>query len=91
MEFASPSTIHSGKLDSADDPELTHRFHTMQNMLDFSPTTEPDEELHFLAAEEPGSFTEAEHHATWRHAMLEEMEAIEDNHTWHLTTRPLGQ
>jgi hypothetical protein len=91
VEFVSPPTIHSGELDSADDPELTHRFRTMQNVLDYDPATEPDEELHFLAAEEPGSFTEAEEHATWRRAMLEEMEAIEDNKTWHLTTLPLGQ
>jgi hypothetical protein len=80
VEFTSPSSINFSTFDSADDTELTHRFCTMQNVLDVGPAAEPDEELHFLAPEEPCSFGEAEQHATCRSVMQEEMEATEDNH-----------
>ncbi|MBE3102865.1 MAG: hypothetical protein IMZ40_01355 [Bacilli bacterium] len=62
----------------------------MQNVLDAGPATEPDEELHFLATEEPSSFSEASSDASWRRAMEEEMSAIEANSTWRLATLPPG-
>jgi hypothetical protein len=49
-----------------------------------------DYELHMDFGEEPGSFTEAEEHSCWRHAMAEEMACIEANHTWSLTELPHG-
>lgn len=36
------------------------------------------------------SFKEAEQYAWWRQAMLEEMDSIESNETWHLVTLPAG-
>nr|XP_051183944.1 uncharacterized mitochondrial protein AtMg00820-like [Lolium perenne] len=69
---------------------LEHRFRTLRNVLVVGPATEPDEELHFLATEETGSFSEAKMDINWRRAMEEEMEAIEENWTWHLTTLPPG-
>lgn len=44
-----------------------------------------------LAAEEPTSFAEAEKEACWRHAMKEELAAIQDNETWEITSLPTGQ
>ena len=67
MELLSPPTSFSDNvLDAADDIEREDRFRTLQNVLDFSPADDPDEELHFLAAEEPASFSEAEQEANWR-------------------------
>ena len=43
-----------------------------------------------LAAEEPTTFGEAEHHQEWRRAMLEEISSIEDNKTWRLVDLPPG-
>ena len=77
-------------LDAEDDTELEHRFRTLQNVLDAGLAQEPDEELHFLASEEPGSFDEAKSDASWRRAMQEELEAIESNSTWWLATLPPG-
>lgn len=65
VEFASPQSINSSTFESADDTELTHRFCIMRNVLHISPVAESDKELHFLAAEEPCSFGEAEQHAIW--------------------------
>jgi hypothetical protein len=77
-------------LDAEDDSELEHRFRTLQNVLGDGLDTEPDEELHFLATEVPGSFSEAKSDANRRRATEEEMEAIEENSSWRLTTLPPG-
>jgi hypothetical protein len=47
-------------------------------------------ELMLAVGEEPATFAEAEQHAPWRGAMLEEMAAIERNKTWRLTNLPPG-
>ena len=41
--------------------------------------------------DEPSSFTEAERSPSWRKAMIEEIEAIEENGTWYLTDLPPGR
>jgi hypothetical protein len=58
---------------------LEHRFRTLRIVLDTSLATESDEELHFLATEEPDLFNEAKPDARRRHALEEEMEGIEEN------------
>jgi hypothetical protein len=90
VEFVSPPSRYVSTLDAKDDSNLEYRFRTLQNVLDAGPAMEPDEELHFLATEEPGSFSEAKSDASWRRAMEEEMSAIEENSTWRLTTLPPG-
>ncbi|KAK2630796.1 hypothetical protein QOZ80_UnG0725510 [Eleusine coracana subsp. coracana] len=47
--------------------------------------------LYMVGAEEPTSFAEAEQEACWRKAMLEELQAIEENRTWTLTELPSGR
>jgi len=49
------------------------------------------EELHAVSPDEPASFAEAERCPSWRKAMMEEMEAIEDNKTWSLADLPPGR
>jgi hypothetical protein len=39
------------------------------------------EELHVVSSNESASFTEAEHSPSWRKAMMEEMDSIEENGT----------
>ena len=53
VEFVTPPSRYASTLDAEDDTAFEHRFRTLRNMLDAGPATEPDEELHFLATEEP--------------------------------------
>jgi hypothetical protein len=39
------------------------------------------EELHVVSSDEPTSFAETEHIPSWRKAMMEEMDSIEENGT----------
>jgi hypothetical protein len=48
------------------------------------------EELNLLSTEEPCTFAEAEHDAVWRAAMQEEIDSVEQNHTWELADLPHG-
>jgi hypothetical protein len=61
------------------------RFHTIDNIV-----AEFAEELLLVVSEEPATFAEAEPHPAWRGTMLEEMNAIEENGTWELTSLPPG-
>jgi hypothetical protein len=52
--------------------------------------TDDDECLHLMVGEEPTSFAEAEKEDCWRRAMLDELQSIDENRTWTLTTIPAG-
>ncbi|KAL2230795.1 UNVERIFIED_CONTAM: Retrovirus-related Pol polyprotein from transposon RE2 [Sesamum indicum] len=70
-----------------------------------SPTRSPDipdlisvrrsarnrQRLTWLNDFEPRSFTEAVVHQEWKDAMQSELDALEKNHTWELTTLPEGK
>jgi hypothetical protein len=47
--------------------------------------------LFAMSADEPGSWEGAERQPCWRAAMLEELKAIEENHTWKLTELLAGR
>lgn len=49
------------------------------------------EELHFRGIDEPTNFKQAAVNHNWMRAMNQEMESIEENTTWDLTTLPPGQ
>jgi hypothetical protein len=47
----------------------------------FAPHALVAQDLHVVSANEPASFAEAEHNPSWRKAMMEEMDSIEENGT----------
>jgi hypothetical protein len=49
------------------------------------------EELHLVSSDKPATFTEAERSLSWRKAMMEEMNSIEENGTWILVDLPPGR
>jgi hypothetical protein len=57
-------------------------------MPGFAPRALVAEELHVVSSDEPASFTEAEHNPSWRKAMMEVMDSIEENGTWGLVGLP---
>jgi hypothetical protein len=50
----------------------------------------PQEELHAVSVEEPGSLDEATCNPNWQIAMVEELKSIEDNDTWDIVDLPDG-
>jgi hypothetical protein len=55
---------------------------TMSDILvtpGFTPHALVIEELHVVSSNEPTSFTEVERSLSWRKAMMEEMDSIEEN------------
>jgi hypothetical protein len=52
--------------------------------------TDDDEFLHLMVGEEPMLFIEAEKEDCWHRAMLDELQSIDENKTWTLTTLPAG-
>lgn len=95
--FVSPPPDAHDFLDSNN--EVMPRFCTLEDVLDnTSPTglapRNLDAELFVQVGEEPASFIEAKRHSSWWQVMLEEMESIKSNETWHpvplqLATDPL--
>lgn len=62
-------------------------------MADIIKNTEPielDEELLLMGIDEPTSYKQANKDMEWGKAMIQEMESIERNKTWHLTELPKG-
>jgi hypothetical protein len=57
----------------------------------FAPRALVAEELHVVSFDEPNSFTEDERRPSWRNAMMEEMDSIEENGTWSLVDLPPGR
>ena len=85
VEFASPPTGGDDNLDADHDEEAPLRFRKIENILGptsplgFAPRALLMEELHTVSPDEPASFAEAERCPSWRKAMMEEMESIENN------------
>jgi hypothetical protein len=73
-----------------DGEEAPRRYRTMDNVISESDAVTL-EELHLATGDEPSSSEEAEPHAAWRAAMMDEMGSIEENKTWTLTTLPAGK
>jgi hypothetical protein len=80
-----------------DDDALLH-FRSMSDILatpGFAARALVAEELHVVSSDKPASFAEAEHSLSWRKAMMEEMDSIEENGTWSLVDlsprrKPIG-
>lgn len=93
VEFATPPPDAEDQLD-AKHGDTPVRFRRVDNILDVLPGLAvrglAEEELNMLSAQEPASLAEAEKKDEWQQAMKEEMEAVEENKTWRLTTLPPG-
>ena len=66
------------------------KFRSLKEIYDN--THEIDEEvgLCFLSVDEPTNYAEAAGNENWRHAMIEEIEAIRKNNTWEFAKLPEG-
>ncbi|KAG8097902.1 hypothetical protein GUJ93_ZPchr0013g34364 [Zizania palustris] len=94
VHVSPPGGMEDG-LDADQEEEAPLRFRTLQNIEEAGPALglmgqEHQAELLVMDIEEPTSFQEAYEHAPWRKAMQTEMDAIEENGTWHLTEAPAG-
>ncbi|KAF0894043.1 hypothetical protein E2562_033922 [Oryza meyeriana var. granulata] len=96
LESVAPPSNISDTLD-VDHDDAPLRYRVVDNILGQAPAPglAPREldagELYFVSAKEPSSFREAEHHHSWRRAMMEEMDSINDNRTWDLVDPPPSQ
>jgi hypothetical protein len=70
--------------------EAPCRYRTLES-VDHDLEAADANELLFASSGEPITFQEAEPHAAWRAAMMDEMASIEENKTWSLTTLPAGK
>jgi hypothetical protein len=87
IKFVTPPTG-----ESVDSDDVGLRFRTMQNIID-----SPDEVqgfeysgLCYFATEEPISVEEALFEQCWKNAMITEMNSIQSNKTWELSSLPTG-
>jgi hypothetical protein len=78
----------------ADHDDTPLRFRSMSDILTtlgFTLRALVAEELHVMSSDEPTSFAEAEPSSSWRKAVMEEMDSIEENGTWSLVNLPPGR
>jgi hypothetical protein len=76
--------VDDENLDADHDDDTPLRLRSMSDILatpGFAPRALVAEELHAVNSDESASFTEAEHSPSWRKAMMEEMDSIEENDT----------
>jgi hypothetical protein len=76
--------INDENLDADHDDDAPLRFRSMSDILAtsrFAPRALVAEELHVVSSDEPTSFIEAEISPSWRKAMMEEIDSIEENGT----------
>jgi hypothetical protein len=86
--------INNENLDGDHDDDAPLCFRSMSDILvtpGFAPCALVAEELHVVSFDEPTSFAKAEHNPSWRKAMMEEMDSIEENCTWSLIDLPPGR
>lgn len=82
------STRNPDNYDDSTEPKKTRRLSEIYNetsMVDL------DEELYLVGFEEPANYRQAIQDNNWKQAMRREINSIEENNTWKLTTLPPGQ
>jgi hypothetical protein len=80
-------------LDADHDDDAPLHFHSMSDILTmprFALRVLVAKKLHMMSSNELASFTEAERNPSWRKAMIEEMDSIEENGTRSLVDLPPG-
>jgi hypothetical protein len=79
--------VNDENLDADNDDDAPLHFRSMSDIIvtpGFAPRALVAKELHVVSSNEPTSFIEAEHSPSWRKAMMDEMDSIEENGTWSL-------
>ncbi|KAD7117108.1 hypothetical protein E3N88_04376 [Mikania micrantha] len=84
-EYTSTSDSSSNKYDHTP----PRGFRTIGSINEVAPVVEINELL--LAEDEPRNYKEASEDEKWIEAMKAEIDSINKNHTWNLTTLPNGQ
>jgi hypothetical protein len=86
-----PAEQDEDNLDAGVDPDGTHRYRRVLDLVD------PDaqnpgraERLLLTPTGEPSTLAEAEGDEAWRLAMVDELASIEQNSTWTLVDLPTG-
>jgi hypothetical protein len=86
--------VDDENLDANHDDDAPLRLHNISDILatpGFVPRALVAEELHVVSSNERTSFAETERSPSWRKAMMEEMDSIEENGTWSLVDLPPGR
>jgi hypothetical protein len=86
--------VNNENLDADHDDDAPLRFCSMSDILatpGFVPLAQVAEELHVASFDELTSFVKAERNLSWRKAMMEEMDSIEENGTWSFIDLPPGR
>lgn len=66
------------------------KFRLLSDVYNDTEEIETTYESMFLGVDEPVTYSKAVKEKAWKKAMRSEIEAIENNNTWKLTTLPLG-
>jgi hypothetical protein len=86
--------VDDENLDADHDDDAPLHFHSMSDIFatpGFAPRALVAEELHVVRSDELASFAKGEHNLSWRKAMMEEMDSIEENGTSCLIDFPPGR
>jgi hypothetical protein len=97
VQYATPPAVLGEELDANHKDDVPLHFRMLENIL--GPASPPgyavcdlgDGRLLAVTAEEPASVGQAKQDPRWCHAMVEELQAIEENHTWALADLPPGR
>lgn len=79
------SRLSSENYDDSTEPRRTRNLADIYNDTE---EVELDEELYLMGIEEPANYKEAVKDREWKKAMEKEIESIEKNNTWELSTLP---
>jgi hypothetical protein len=88
------NNVYDENLDADHDNDAPLCFRSMSDILvtpGFTSRALVFKELHVVSSDELASFAEAERSPSWRKAMMEEMDSIEENGTWSLIDLPPGR
>jgi hypothetical protein len=86
--------VNGKNLDTDHDDDALLCFRSMSDILAmprFTLRALVAVELHVMSSDEPASFIEVERSLSWRKAMMEEMDSIDENGTWSLFDLPPGR
>ena len=87
----SQSSVSRIDRDSYDDSTEPKKFRPLSGIYDATEEVELDEELWLMGVDEPVNYAQAVKDVNWRKAMKQEINSIEANDTWKLTSLPPGQ